>query len=115
MKITLDEEFIHAGKLYGPGSIDVKDEKVAEDLQEANLRVRKARGDAVPFKPNSVMSAPGVPVDATPPNGIPAQDLAAKQHQDGVKAADEAKAKEDAEKLAANKAKGIEPLNPAKK
>lgn len=115
MKVTLDEEFIHSGKLYGPGTIDVEDEKAAKDLIAANLRVREARGKASPFKPNGVMAAPGEPVDTNPLNGVPAQDVAAKQHQDGVKAATEAAAKEEAEKAAANKARGIESANRAKK
>lgn len=41
MKISLDRQFIHTGRLYGPGEVNVEDEAVAADLQKAQKRVLK--------------------------------------------------------------------------
>lgn len=93
MKITLDESYIFEGAVYGPGAIDVKDDRIAKALTDAMKRLQGLRDRGPIIKPNGIMTGilPGSETSQAP-NGFTPEDLRNQREASDKAVADAAKA-----------------------
>lgn len=112
VEIELDEEFMHHGKIYGPGKLTVEDDgglkatDIARDLQRSQDRVRNSRrpGQAV-LRPNRTITGiqPGTELDDHISNALSPEDVS-KLREDANKEAEERAAEDAARKPPARRA-----------
>jgi hypothetical protein len=84
-EVELDEEFLHHGKIYGPGKMTIEDdgafkgEDIANDLRKRQEQIRSKRrpGEAV-LLPNRTITGiqPGTELDSHISNGLSPEDVA---------------------------------------
>lgn len=62
-KLNLSQTYIHSGKFYGPGEVEVEDAAVAKDLtaREDDLRARREAQTQQVAAPPAEPEAPAVP------------------------------------------------------